>query len=309
MSKAGPVRMGKRVLEILFLVSVVACSVAVFRHRTQPKTMDKNTLERRAAATVDELSESSANVVRLLPRMLAEGVKASTQTESARLNGALLALNRLDATLENDPDNFGARVERARTYLTLENKEAALEDLDHALQLQPESTVCLRWRSSILSDFDLDEEAISDLDKLLSIAPDEYPMAFNNRAYSKAKLGRYTEALEDAENALSALPDSEYVWDTLGYIYVGLGRFDEAVEAYEQVLERKPFSIYALRGKAVAHRALGELDKSEELLERQRNLDPYYCLHWEYTEIDQHDEDRKYVLVSDVAAQRRAAKK
>jgi len=61
----------------------------------------------------------------------------------------------------------------------------------------------------------------------IEIKPD-YARAYNNRAWTYLKLGKFELGLSDAERAVELAPNDSTMFDTRGRIYLALGRRQEA---------------------------------------------------------------------------------
>lgn len=79
--------------------------------------------------------------------------------------------------------------------------EAALEDFDKALQLEPRSLPCLQNKAHVLSRLNRNQEAVEVLNKAVEWYPD-YVMARSGRAVLLARLGQREAAQRDAEECL-----------------------------------------------------------------------------------------------------------
>jgi tetratricopeptide (TPR) repeat protein len=62
----------------------------------------------------------------------------------------------------------------------------------------------------------------------------------NNRAHVNLKLGRYDEAIQDAESALQLSPDDEKALFRISRALYELGRFPESLSYLERLVERYP---------------------------------------------------------------------
>ena len=63
---------------------------------------------------------------------------------------------------------------------------------------------------------------------------------WNNKGVTLSRLGRYTEAIEAFNQALTIDPDYSSAWNNKGVTLSRLGRYTEAIEAFDQALAIKP---------------------------------------------------------------------
>lgn len=64
--------------------------------------------------------------------------------------------------------------------------------------------------------------------------------AYNNRAWTRFKLGQHREAQVDAHAAQQRTPDRAYVWDTSGHIEAALGNKQAAIDAFRRAIALEP---------------------------------------------------------------------
>jgi tetratricopeptide (TPR) repeat protein len=81
---------------------------------------------------------------------------------------------------------------------------------------------------------------------------------FSNRSAALAALGKYAEALEDAERAVRAAPNWGKGYARRGAALIGLGQAGEAVKAYAAGLAVEPEAAYIREGLAEAKQAIRE---------------------------------------------------
>jgi tetratricopeptide (TPR) repeat protein len=245
-----------------------------------------------------ELSEAGKEAAQLFVDSFVEGVRRPfdlDRFEESRLMGERYAVNR---HLESDPDNINALNYRANLHYQLGDAEAALDDLSRAVELDPNSLEIRFRRAGLRYDLGHIHGALADLDELVRIDPDWDPEVYNCRAYYRAKLGEYAEALPDAEHSVTKKPTANNL-DTLGYVFIGLERYSESVEAYSRGLAEEPEAPHMLYGRAVAYHMLGQDSLSLADLERLAQVEADYCLHWEgHSDPGAHAEGDKSTLTT-----------
>jgi tetratricopeptide (TPR) repeat protein len=60
----------------------------------------------------------------------------------------VLAINNLDTAIQLEPDNANYRCSRGRMHSQLGAYEEAMKDLDHALKVDPTNSDYLHWRGN-----------------------------------------------------------------------------------------------------------------------------------------------------------------
>jgi CHAT domain-containing protein/tetratricopeptide (TPR) repeat protein len=83
------------------------------------------------------------------------------------------------------------------------------------------------------------EEAIESYDRAISIKHDYYE-AWYSRGISLDNLGRYEEAIESYDRAISFKHDLHEAWDNRGISLDNLGRYEEAIKSYDRAISFKP---------------------------------------------------------------------
>jgi tetratricopeptide (TPR) repeat protein len=86
------------------------------------------------------------------------------------------------------------------------------------------------------------EQAKPIYEQILKIEPD-HPVALNNLAFIKAEEGvDLDEALTMAQRARQKLPNSAFIKDTLGWIYIKKNLSDDAVRLFKDLVQEDPSS-------------------------------------------------------------------
>ena len=96
--------------------------------------------------------------------------------------------------------------EKSMFYLPIDNLKIAIDDLNKAFRLDPNSVFAYFNRG--LSYFKLGDyqRAIEDLNKAIRLDPN-FAIAYNNRGFSYDKLGNYKKAIENYKEAIRLDPN------------------------------------------------------------------------------------------------------
>ena len=129
------------------------------------------------------------------------------------------------------PEDFRSICCYAWANLENGNPHLALELANYAVQIHPDEIDARLYRGYLLMRMSIFEGAVSDLDYAISNKTDMIIWAYCNKARALAGLGKYFEALEEIENAIS-LNGSEsklnYVKEKLKFILNTEGHGDGA---------------------------------------------------------------------------------
>jgi len=149
--------------------------------------------------------------------------------------------------------------------------EEALEVVDKALVLNPESPIEWSNRGFVLSAMGRNEEALEAFDKALSLDP-ESPKIMTNKGVVYFRMGLLEKALKTFDKALAAepkqasdwacklprfsffsrnkapimRPDNAETWHWKGNVFMELGEKEKALNSYKMALESDPDHLNSL---------------------------------------------------------------
>ena len=151
-----------------------------------------------------------------------------------------------------------------RSTLRIEIRDfyLALEDLDAALCLVPNSPEAFSNKGNCLNELKRFDEALASYDKAISIKSD-YAEAFYNRGITLAGLRRFDEAVASYDKAISTKLDYAEAYNNRGITLGELRRFDEALASYDKAISIKSDYAEAFNNCGVT---LGELRRFDEAL-------------------------------------------
>ncbi|HOS42680.1 MAG TPA: tetratricopeptide repeat protein, partial [Armatimonadota bacterium] len=182
-------------------------------------------------------------------------------------------LRALDAFLLLEPENAEAIARRAQALLMLGKHADAEAALARAEALDPLTPGVLLNRALILegqNDFD---GALTALTGYLEQVPRDH-LALARRSQYLRRLGRYPEALADAQASVSMKPDDPETHLMAALAHVALEDGDAALFSCERCLQLQPLFLPALRLKVDLMADLGRLSEAEAALEAVRAADP-----------------------------------
>ena len=133
---------------------------------------------------------------------------------------------------------------------------AASADLDSAIELTDRPY--LRFLRGLVAcqrgEF---EASLADFDLAIAGQP-QNAQFYRGRSLARSKVGRFRDALMDAERLKAMVPQQGETHYALGVALTGLGRLDEAVRAFDESLRRRPELIYPLHARSAVYRRLGD---------------------------------------------------
>ena len=117
--------------------------------------------------------------------------------------------------------------------------QAALEDFDKAINLDPERADSYSGRGGARSELGNHEAALEDFDKAISLDPDDADFYFN-RGNCKSRLGDHNAALEDYDKAISLDSERAGFYSNRGNCKSELGDHEAALEDYDKAISLDP---------------------------------------------------------------------
>ena len=185
----------RRIVEVFFILSLVACAMAIFQQKKNSEAQEEASLEaeRQARALVDKTAGLASEIVKTVPVAFVEGLKIAVSPDIPSDAPLRIRLSLLNRQVKEKPQNTALLMQRAGLYKNLMEYELAEADLESALAIDPKHSGALYERANLNYSYGDVEAAVVDLKLLLSLEPNHAP-ALNNRAYFLAKLGRFEEA-------------------------------------------------------------------------------------------------------------------
>ncbi len=156
---------------------------------------------------------------------------------------------------------------RGVTYRRMGRYEAALIDLNRALDLNPELVWAIANRGAAYRWMGRFEESLADLNKAIEQDPND-AWAIANRGITYRRLGRYDESVEDFDRALKLAPDLAWAFGSRGMTYRLMGHFEEALSDFDRALELDPSLTWVIGGRGVVERMMGRHEESIANLNR-----------------------------------------
>jgi tetratricopeptide (TPR) repeat protein len=117
------------------------------------------------------------------------------------------------------------------------------------------------------------EAALQDFNQAIELDP-KYSWAIANRGQTYRAMERYEEALKDFNQAIELDPKGDWaiVRRVRGELYLMVGRAHEALSDFNRSIELKPESDWGLYCRALAYRRLNQPDNATADLERAIQL-------------------------------------
>ncbi len=180
------------------------------------------------------------------------------------------ALDAYDNAIRLNPAHAEAYLYRGKVKNALECYEAALSDLDEALQLQRDCKVeaISQLRAEIhtargVAKFGLGEHnaAFAEHTTALRLNPN-CAEAYYNRGIAKMKLGEYETVITELDAALRINPDMAEAYHYRGYVKFFMSQFKEALSDYDHAIRLAPWQGASYTNRGLVKYSLGQREEA-----------------------------------------------
>src|SRR3990172_7556305 len=151
--------------------------------------------------------------------------------------------------------------------------EAALKDVNYAIELHGNDAVAYCNRGVIYEKMKNTERAISDYNKAIELNPD-YAPAYYNRGSLYATIEVIDKAIMDYSKALSLDPGSILSYYNRGIAFKMVGRTDLTIEDLSRAISLDPKFVDAYASRGLTYAESGEPEKALEDFNKALELDP-----------------------------------
>lgn len=150
--------------------------------------------------------------------------------------------------------------------------EEAVEFLDLALDIEPEFSEALYYKSLSLAGMGEFKKAVDVLDKAIEInhLEDRY---WNDKGNFLAKLGRIDESLKCFDKAMELSPNDNIILCNKAFVYLENEGYDKALEYYDKACEMDSEDIHPLIGKSNVYMATGDFYNAGKCFDLAREID------------------------------------
>ena len=210
---------------------------------------------------------------------VAEWRERPSDNESTGVAAADTEQLKRDSLAIKSPDDFFTLAIQYRNDGSHALAEAALTS---AIRLNPGDGEALQHRAAEYLELGRFQEALDDCQQALSVDGADID-AYRTRAGAYVGLRKYQEAIEDLRCVLRDDPDNAEAYYFRGLAWSGLGRWRRAVWDLTRSISRRPFVAEVYYHRGLAQRQLGHWIKAEADLARAFQLDP---------EVDQRERER-----------------
>ncbi len=143
--------------------------------------------------------------------------------------------------LSLDADSLPVRLTLGRIYKALGDKDAALQQLQKAVALQPKSYLAHSLLGEALVDKGMWNEALDETRAAIDLRPN-YWRSYTSLGFALYRMGKYDQAAEAYTRVTSLQPDNAQGFQMLGATLHASGKPQQALEAYTKAVSIRPDS-------------------------------------------------------------------
>ena len=188
------------------------------------------------------------------------------------------ALDLFQKTAQLAPKAAQPWVQMGQIYAMKSEFKPALEALNKAYQLEPGKVATLLLRASVQQELGDNEAALADVDRALELNPnmeDEMKSrVMKFRAMLLANRGDFAAAIKELQQLEKSFPKDLAVILQLGTFYTSQENYAAAIKKYDEVLKSDPNNAAALRLRGDAYLSIGKHSEAIADLEKAAQLMP-----------------------------------
>ena len=181
-----------------------------------------------------------------------------------------IAISEYTEALDKKPDYVDALIERGKLYLLEKDYEKARQDLEKALELDPNRKDVYQYLGELELALGNKEKALEYLNKTSKEKDEKFYFAMAQALFN---VGKYEEALENINKAIELNKNFPKAYELKSDILKAMGRYEEALDAIETAAKLQPTD-----SKLFDKKALILFKLSEEEYKKQNYLKSVYYL-------------------------------
>jgi len=183
------------------------------------------------------------------------------------------ALQDFNHAIELDPNYAWAIAIRGMTYQSMKRYEEAFQDFNQAIDLDPKDAWAIALHGQTHRLMKRYEEALKDFNQVLELDP-KYAWAIAHHGVTYQAMERYEEALKDFNQAIELDPKLGWAIASRGETYQAMERYEEALKDFNQFIEFDPKDAGAIACRGLTYQAMERHEEALEDFNQAIELDP-----------------------------------
>ena len=172
------------------------------------------------------------------------------------------AIKEIDKAIELDPNNPDYHNSKGVALAQLERYEEAIKEFDEAITLNPNNPDYHNNKGNALAQLERYEEAIKEYNEAITLNPNN-PDYHNSKCVALYDLERYEEAIKEYNEAITLNPNNPDYHNNKGVALAQLERYEEAIKEFDEAITLNPNNPDYHNNKGVA---LYDLERYEEAI-------------------------------------------
>jgi signal peptidase I len=181
-------------------------------------------------------------------------------------------IEELTVAIKNDGNDTAALYERARIYLATAQYQLALNDLNRALEIMPDSAKMYTSRADVYRASKNLPECINDATRAIE-CDNGCTEAYRQRAHAHGDLDEFAKSVDDWSKVIELDPNAQDAYLSRSHDRIQIEQYPEAIADCDRVLEFDPNDAVAHNNRAKANLALKNYEKAFEDIQRAIELD------------------------------------
>ncbi|MFN3532474.1 MAG: tetratricopeptide repeat protein [Candidatus Brocadia sp.] len=182
------------------------------------------------------------------------------QKEKGNINAALKDINH---AIQLHGKDAVAYCNRGVIYEKMKDIDLAIKDYNMAIALNPDYAPAYYNRGSLYASIEVIDKAIMDYSKVLSLDPNS-TLSYYNRGIAFKMVGRTDLTIEDMSNAISLNPKFAAAYAQRGLAYAESGEPEKALEDFNKALELDPNNAEIYMKRGILHADAQRFDEAIE---------------------------------------------
>ncbi len=167
---------------------------------------------------------------------------------------------------------------RGAAYIRKREYDRAVQDLDQAIQRDPNYAQAFESRGTAYSLKGQNDRAIEDFSQSIHLDP-KSAVSFYDRGGVYNVQGQNDRAIQDFDQAIRLKPDLAPVffaatYHERGLAYFGKGEYQRAIQDYDQAIRLYPNLTQAVTDRSAAQSALGQQARAEDIAKAKEQPAP-----------------------------------
>ncbi|GAA0894626.1 hypothetical protein GCM10009122_43070 [Fulvivirga kasyanovii] len=192
--------------------------------------------------------------------------KGLVKTKMRKYQEALAAF---DTAYELDTGNVETLINRGTVKYYMDNFDAAQNDLNHALKIDPLQGNAYNALSLIEVEKENYDKAMELVNRALDLEPGQ-PYFLNNRGFIYLMQDNLEKAKEDIDRSITVDPNNGWAYRNKGWYYFKKGNYDDAIRLLERAVKLDAFVNKGYLYLAEAYFAAGERQKACDALKEAK---------------------------------------